>query len=324
MKFPECKFPTKFDTSPPTLDRHSEVPSAGAPWRQSLPETLLPFAPPVAGQLVPSLGHDALASSLSADVPFRCRLLAAVGFTTAIGAAAAGVHRDAGSFTLSGGQAVVRPLITRARAVALVLALGASKSPEKEEEEDSEDDEEECADRSPSPRGGGAGIGVESTGRVARPGSTGEPCVFPFPPAPAAAAAATLLLVLRLGAAAGALFRAAAVSQLSNDSSLAGSTEDTEPLFPPALLTAAAVAPPTDGVSTTPAGETPASVLAVPVLIGDLPSGAAEFVSSLMRENALEKLYERILYVSRSSGNFRATHVREFAIGHDRGVGRKA
>lgn len=129
-----------------TLDRNLEVPSAGAPWRQSMPEALLPFSvglvnvgknpPPVVGQVVPSLECNVLASPLSAaDIPLRGRLLAAVAFATAIGVAA-GVHRDAGSLIFSGGQAVVRPLITRARAVALVLALGASMSRKKEAEDD--------------------------------------------------------------------------------------------------------------------------------------------------------------------------------------------
>lgn len=122
---------------PPTFDRNSEVPSAGAPWRQPLPKVLLPASAvllnvegiplPVAGQLVPSSVHGVLPSSLSAAVPVRGRLLAVVAFATAIGAPA-GVRRDAGGLGLSAGQTVVRPLITRARAVALVLALGASTS----------------------------------------------------------------------------------------------------------------------------------------------------------------------------------------------------
>lgn len=259
---------------------------------------LAPAPTPVAGQLAPLLGHNVLASSLSPEVvPRRCRLLADAAFAAAVGATV-GVQRGAdGGFALSPGQAVVRPLITRARAVALVLALGTSTSPGEEAEDPDEEEEEEkeegCAGVTPSPGGGGADVGVGSTGRVATPGSTCVPCVLPFPPAPAAAAEATLLLVRRpIGAPAGPVVRAAAIPQLSSGSSLAGRAEDTEPLSPPATLTAAtAAAPPSHGVSsTTPAGTMPASAFWAPVLIGDLPSGAAEFVSSLTLENALENI----------------------------------
>ena len=258
---------------------------------------LAPAPAPVAGQLAPLLGHNVLASSSSPEVvPRRCRLLADPAFAAAVGATV-GVQRGAdGGFALSPGQAVVRPLITRARAVALVLALGTSTSPGEEAEDPDEEEEEEeegCAGVTPSPGGGGADVGVEFTGRVATPGSTGVPCVLPFPRVPAAAAEATLLLVRRpIGAPAGPVVRAAAIPQLSSGSPLAGRAEDTEPLSPPATLTAAtAAAPPSHGVSsTTPAGTMPASAFWAPVFIGDLPSGAAEFVSSLTLENALDNI----------------------------------
>lgn len=258
------------------MNVESTPPSAPAP-------ALAPAPAPVAGQLAPLLGHNVLASSSSPEVvPRRCRLLADPAFAAAVGATV-GVQRGAdGGFALSPGQAVVRPLITRARAVALVLALGTSTSPGEEAEDPDEEEEEEeegCAGVTPSPGGGGADVGVS--------------CVLPFPRVPAAAAEATLLLVRRpIGAPAGPVVRAAAIPQLSSGSPLAGRAEDTEPLSPPATLTAAtAAAPPSHGVSsTTPAGTMPASAFWAPVFIGDLPSGAAEFVSSLTLENALENI----------------------------------
>lgn len=318
------------------MDKNSEVPSAGAPWRQASPPPvplillLLPLlsgcvmrvgnnAPPIAGQSVPASVHGISASpmSLSTGSSLRCRLLATmglgiVGFTAATCAtagAAAEAHPTGGdSATVWAekahppptspllvvpklgawvvGQAVVRPLITRARAVARVLALGVSpplgSPPEREENEDDADEGEEAGTgRRPLPRGGGgAAEGVEFAGMVATLGLAVDSCVLPSSttpqPAAADAAAATLLLVLRgrapVGPASGP-----AKPRISCGRPASGGAFTATALSPSDWVTVVVLALPSEAVSRAQAGdeETPASLLMGLVLIGDLPRGAA-------------------------------------------------